>query len=264
MENKLQTNRNVPTSLAHLRGVHDRAKVVSAQHGRSIAAFNLEVDKRKATNARILDSILDAKRKEEMTRLYAEEHREWLKQYRKETSQSRWKDARELNTLRDDATEAKAMLTNPVALATVFGFGTAERNAVATELNGLAPRALLNLATLAVHTGNKAMVGALVVANDKLPRADRPFSSQEIAAAVFGEEAEQAGKLIAEIDKLHAQSIAAVRETEGQPLTPVEKVSFGLRHGGTATSARPVVTVKPKSPVTKISEALAASHDFGG
>ena len=169
-----------------------------------------------------------------------------------------------MNSLRDDAMEAKAILTNPVALATVFGFGSPERNAVAIELNGLAPRALANLATVAVRTGNKAMVGALVVVNDKLPRAERSFSSQEVATAVFGEEAEQAGKLIAEIDKLHAQSIAAVRETEGQPLTPVERISHGLRHGGVAVQARANTTVKPKSPVAKIADALASSHDFGG
>ena len=255
------TKRNIPTSLAHLKGVYDRAVIVHSQHGRQLAAFNFEVDKRKAMTARNIESILDPKRRDEMAKLYSEEHTEWLKAYRTETSEARWKDARELNTLREDAMEAKAMLTNPVALATVAEFGTPERNAIAVEINGLAPRALLNLANLAVRTGNRAMVGALVVANDKLPRAERPFSSQDIAAAVFGAEAEQAAKLVADIDRLHAESIAAVRETEGQPLGPTERISHGLRHGGHAVQPRPIVVVKPKSPVSKIADALKVNED---
>lgn len=250
-ENELKTTkRNIPASLAHLKGVHDRVVTVKAQHGRQLAAFNMEVDKRKAMTARNVDSITDAKRRDEMAKLYESELSDWLKSYRKETSEARWKDAGELNTLRADALEAKAILTNPVALATVHGFGTPERNAMATEVNGLGPHAMRNLATVAVRTGNKALIGALVVANDKLPRGDRPFSSQEIAAAGFGAEAEEAGKLIADIDRPHAESIAAVRATEGNPLTPTEKLSHGLRHGGHAVAPSPTVLSKPKTPTS--------------
>src|SRR5687768_1780462 len=131
MEKKIETKRNTPTSLAHLKGVFDRAAVVKAQHGRAIAAFNMEVDKRKAMTARNLDSILDPKRRDELARLYQSEMEDWVKQYRKETIETRYKDARELTSLREDAMEAKGMLTNPAALATVFGFGTPERNAMA-------------------------------------------------------------------------------------------------------------------------------------
>lgn len=257
-EIELKPKRNIPASLAHLRGVYDRAAIVSADHGRNIAAFNNEVAKQAAIVQRRIEAT-DASRRDEAAKLYQAEHADWLKKHRGETSSARWQGAGELQALRNDAVEAKAMLTNPVALATVFGFGTPERNAVAVEVNGLGPHAMRNLATVAVRTQNKAMAGVLILANDKLPRGDRPFSSQEIAAAVFGEEAEQAAKLIATIDRLHAESIAAVRQTEGNPLTPTEKLSHGLRHGpGRAVSVSPTVLSKPKTPTSKISSGLAA------
>ncbi|WP_373503141.1 hypothetical protein [Aestuariivirga sp.] len=260
METELKTTkRNIPASLAHLKGTYDRAVIAHASHGRQLNAYNMEVAKRKAMTARNVEAITDPKRRDEMSKLYESEFADWLKGYRSETSESRWKDAGELNTLRADAIEAKAILTNPVALATVHGFGTPERNAMATEVNGLGPHAMRNLATVAIRTGNKAMIGALVVANDKLPRGDRPFSSQEIATAGFGEEAEQAAKLIAIIDRLHAESIAAVRQTEGNPLTPNEKLSHGLKFGpGRAVPVSPTVLSKPKTTTSKISSGLSA------
>jgi hypothetical protein len=256
MEQKLEAKRNVPTTLAHLKGIHARAVAVQAQQGKALADFNWQVDKRIADNQRRLE-MTDPRHRGELGRILAEEHKDWMKSFRMETDEPRWKDAKELTALKDDSLVASALLTNPVALATVFEFGKPERNAMAAEVNGLGPAAMRNLATVAVQSGNKAMIGALVVANDKLPKGDRAISSQEIATAVFGAEAEEAAKIIAAIDKMHSQVIAAVRVTEGKPLSSVEKISYGLKHEGHAVQPRPTGTLKLKTSVDRISEGLA-------
>lgn len=263
-EIELTPKRNVPTSLAHLKGVYDRAATVNAQHGRQIVAFNTTVDRRKADIQRRVESITDLKRRDEAAKLYAAEHEDWLKSYRKETSDSRWKDARELTTLREDAVASRSMF-NPLAMATSYNLGQPKRSAIEASLNGLGKMALKNIADRARLEGDKDTLAALVVTIDKMPRGDRPpITSQELAEAGFGAEAAQASKLIADIDRLHAQAVAAVRETEGQKLSPVQQVQHGMTYGsGRAVPVSPTVLNKPRTGTTKISDALA-SHDFGG
>jgi len=250
---------NVPATMAHLKGVYERAVMVKTQHDKTLAEFNGEVAKRRADVDRRIQET-DFSRRDDAKRLYESEYSDWLRAHRKATSGSRWKDAAEMQTLRDQAVQSRELLANPIAIATVYKLGSPERNAVAMEVNGLGPAALGNLAKVAVGSKDKAMIGVLVLANDRLPAKIRPFDSHDLAEMGFGDDAAEAAKLIHTVDRLHAESLAAVRASEGTPLKPIESIAHGLkfeRAGGMGPQPH-VKGPKPETATTKIAEGLAA------
>lgn len=255
----------IPMDLTALRALSTKASELAERVDRAVQAHNAkEALERSNIEARVA-SISNPQRRGEAHALYMAEHAEWLKGHRRETEESRWTPLRELNILREAAMSAKELIGSPIVVATSWNLGKPERSAIAAEIAGLGPAALANLARRAELTGDRNLAAALVVANDKLPRGERPFNSQSLADKVFGKECQAVNDLVKHIDVATAKAIAANRAADGKPLVGVERISNALKHGPAINHERKfAVPSRSKTPTQRISEGLLASEDFGG
>ncbi len=96
------------------------------------------------------------------------------------------------------------------------------------------PAMLQTFAELAIATGDRAMASAVLVANDKLPRKQRPFASAEFAEAVVGEETSAVQQQIASLrDRIvTAKELNTVFERGTS--NPTDKIARGIRQRGLA------------------------------
>lgn len=177
------------------------------------------------------------------------------------SNDKRWSKLKEMSEMDQRATVARDHYT-PIALATSHQVGSEERGRFLAEYSGLGPAALARAAARAKLTGNKVEAAALITVNDRSPRADRGFSSQDLANFVFGEDSKRANVMIDSIKRAFANSMARNRTLEGKPLTPTESIRHALNHGtdGPRISNRGPVTVvklgRDKSALAKLEAGL--------
>jgi hypothetical protein len=89
-------------------------------------------------------------------------------------------------------------------------------------------------AELAIATGDRAMASAVLVANDKLPRKQRPFASAEFAKAVVGEETRGVQQQIASLRDRIATAKELNTVFERGTSNPTDKIERGIRQRGLA------------------------------
>lgn len=256
---------SIPLDLTALKALAAKADLLSKKVEAAVSAHNSKAELELMNIGARVSNIIDPKRREEAHAIYMQEHAEWLKDHRKATEADRWEPLKELNSLREAAFQSKELLGNPVVVATAYGLGSPERSGIANEIAGLGPMALLNLSRRAELAQDRNLTAALVCANDRLPRSDRPFQSQALAEKVFGAECKAVAEIVRNVDALTAKSVALNRAAEGRPLSGTEKISAALTHGNAINpDKRPTLTAKAKSPTQKISAGLLKSADFGG
>lgn len=165
--------------------------------------------------------------------------------------------------MREMASDAKAHYT-PIALSTSTGIGSEERGRYLAEYQGLGKAALMRAADRVKLIGNKVEAAALISMNDRSPRSDRGFSSQELAESIFGEDSRKAFEAINKIEHAFANSMARNRTLESKPLSPTESIVHGLRfpNGPRVTGQRlPVLHLRrDKTALEKINSGLAAAE----
>lgn len=255
----------IPLDLTSLKALAAKADLLAKKVDAAVTAHHRKAELELMNIGARVANITDPKRREEAHAIYMQEHADWMKNHRKATEADRWEPLKELNSLREAAFTSKELLGSPVVVATGWNLGSPERSAIANEIAGLGPAALANLARRAEITQDRHLTAALVVANDKLARSERPFQSQALAEKVFGIECRLVSEIVRNVDALTAKAVAANREAEGRPLSGIEKIKSALTHGAAANPERkPILSARSKTPTQKISAGLLAGEDFGG
>jgi hypothetical protein len=162
------------------------------------------------------------------------DHDSKLRALRKETEESRWAAMREVQALTADLSTAKSLFSNPLRLATIHGLGGEARARYLAELQNARPATIGTYAEMALAQGDKDLAAALISKLDGMSKEERAglkITASDLAAAVWGKEAAEMSDLLSKTDAWSAEDLAAIRETDGQKVTPVSRISHGLTHG---------------------------------
>ncbi len=87
---------------------------------------------------------------------------------------------------------------------------------------------LKNAALLAVATKNKTLGAALVSILDRMPARSRPFSAQDLADKLVGEETRQVQAAITAVKLAAQRAINRNREYESGKVRPLDRVKLAL------------------------------------
>lgn len=154
-----------------------------------------------------------------------------VRNLRSSTEKHRWEKAGAIEAIKVAASEVREYLTNPVIIASMFGAGSTERNALEATLEGQGPATIANFALKAKLENNKFLAAACVRANGLLAANARLFDSKHLAQELFGEDAEKAKVFFRAIELAADKSLHQVRETDGRIMSPATQMSMGMKHG---------------------------------
>ena len=117
---------------------------------------------------------------------------------------------------------------SPVTVLACAGLGTQERTNFQKQLDGSGIVDLRNAALLAVATDNKVMGAAIVAILDRMPARSRPFSAQDLADKLVGEETRGVQAAIAAVKQVTQRAINRNREYETGRVRPLDRVKLAL------------------------------------
>lgn len=144
------------------------------------------------------------------------------------SSDARWQHLKELNAAAESLGTTAALFASPVTVLARQGLGTPERSAYQQQLEGSGIVELRNAAVLAVATGNKVLGAALVSIIDRMPARSRPFSAQDLADRLVGEETRAVQAAVAAVKTAAQAAINRNREWEAGRVRPLDRVKLAL------------------------------------
>ena len=122
------------------------------------------------------------------------------------------------------------MYASPVVVISRQGLGSAERSAYQMQVASAGPTELANLAILAVATNNRILGAAPVSEIDAMPARSRPFSSQELADKLCGDEARAVLASVEAIQTANQKALNANRALLRGRADPLAAVKLALRN----------------------------------
>jgi len=144
------------------------------------------------------------------------------------SSDARWAHLKELNAAADSLATTAQLWASPVTVLARAGLGTQERTNFQRQLDGSGIVDLRNAALLAVATDNKVMGAAIVAILDRMPARSRPFSAQDLADKLVGEETRGVQAAIAAVKQATQRAINRNREYETGRVRPLDRVKLAL------------------------------------
>lgn len=143
---------------------------------------------------------------------------------------ARWETLKELNAAAESLALTAALYASPVVVLSRQGLGSAERSAYQMQVASAGPTELANLATFAIATQNRALGAALLSALDAMPARSRPFSAQELADKLCGEETRAILASVEAVRTANQRALNANRGFERGRADPVAAVKLALRN----------------------------------
>ncbi|NWH07338.1 MAG: hypothetical protein HXY22_01590 [Alphaproteobacteria bacterium] len=144
------------------------------------------------------------------------------------SSDTRWAMLRELQAAADSLSTTALLFATPQAVLARAGLGTPERTNYLAQLEGSGVVQLRNMAAFAVATKNAPLGAALLTIIDRMPARDRPFSAQELAQRLVGEEAAEVTRTIERVRATVQRAIVANRDFERGRASALDKVKVAL------------------------------------
>ena len=136
------------------------------------------------------------------------------------SSDARWQHLRELNRPPTASPPRPSSGRAPLPCCRARWARDAERSAYQEQLTGSGIVELKNAALLAVATNNKVLGAALVAILDRMPARSRPFSAQDLADKLVGEETRQVQDAITAVKLAAQRAINKNREWEAGKVRP--------------------------------------------
>jgi hypothetical protein len=130
------------------------------------------------------------------------------------------------------ATQAEAqrdMWDSPVKVLARQGLGLQQRSEYHVQLRDAGPAEVAHIGQLAVGTSNAVLAAAVLSRLDALPSKDRPFSAQELAAAVGVEEYAKANEAIRIASNRGQATINAIRAFRQGRQNPFNNLADAMR-----------------------------------
>lgn len=144
------------------------------------------------------------------------------------SSDARWAHLKELSAAADSLATTAQLWASPITVLSRAGLGTPERTAYMQQLEGSGVVELKNMAAFAVASGNKVLGAALVSVVDRMPARSRPFSAQDLADRLVGEETRKVQDAIAAVKLAAQRAIVRNREWEAGKVRPLDRVKLAL------------------------------------
>lgn len=130
-----------------------------------------------------------------------------------------------------DSVKRSRSLMTPWAIASAHDLGGERRSRLFAEVSLMQPATLANLARRCEAEQDRELCSVLVGVCDKMAPRDRPFSSQDLAAAVFGERSNVAMQHAAHVVQSADAAIAAERALESGRSDSLAKIEAALNDG---------------------------------
>lgn len=143
---------------------------------------------------------------------------------------ARWETLKELNAAAESLALTAALYASPVVVLSRQGLGSPERSAYQMQVASAGPTELTNLATFAIATQNRALGAALLSALDAMPARSRPFSAQELADKLCGEETRAILASVEAVRTANQRALNANRGFERGRADPLAAVKLALRN----------------------------------
>jgi hypothetical protein len=137
---------------------------------------------------------------------------------------------RAIAKFQDEVLSARPHYTSPVMMLTREGLGSERRSRLINQIEKSGPTELASLAALAASIKDKELGAALLTRNSGVPINERPFSSQELADALVGDEWRKVNQAIAEIDRLTLEAVHADSSFESGKPSLTRTVNLALMH----------------------------------
>ena len=147
---------------------------------------------------------------------------------RANSSESRWSVLKELKAAEDAVSTTALLFASPVSVLARAGLGTPERTHYLTQLEGAGIVELRNMAAFAIATKNTTLGAALLTIVDRLPARSRPFSAQDLAQRLVGEEAQAVMDAVNRVRAAVQRSLVANRDFERGRASAFDKVKIAL------------------------------------
>lgn len=161
-----------------------------------------------------------------------------VQQARKEieanSDKERFTKLRELQALANGAKAARVLFASPVQMLHASNVGSERRSRFVSEFARLGPMALTNMATLAIATDDKEMGAALITIVDELPVSRRPFSGQQLAERLIGDEYRKAQDSLAVARNRFQEAINSNRAFVTGRSSALAKIQMALNRRGEA------------------------------
>lgn len=134
---------------------------------------------------------------------------------------------RELDALRRQSEDAAAHYASPMQMLMRDSLGSERRSRLIGQLEHAGKVELASLAALAVSTKDRELGAVLASRVGQMPHGERPFSPQELADHLMGEEHRAVTAAIMEVSELAQRALLDDREFETG--RPADRVGLALR-----------------------------------
>jgi hypothetical protein len=181
----------------------EKAKSRLESHARLLARHSVEIDKAKQSAAGSLRHISRDRRDQAI--------RDTVRGARAEQARlskdQRLAHVREITELAQTASEALPFYVNPVAVLNRRTLADPKRQAYVANLADAGPAELAQLAQYAAATSDHALAYACIARCERMPARDRPFSRQELADHMVGDECFAAQVALREVELAAMQAL---------------------------------------------------------
>jgi hypothetical protein len=216
-------------NLADYKQMSIRATGLSEKSKNISALFMLEKAQHWKSFEDTLAKVSNAKSRADLKKDFDQQHADWIREHRKKTNSTRWAYLKELQELREESGRLVRLWESPQVVATLENVGSQERSRYLEQIKTLGPASLASLAMKAEMESNRALASALISVNDALPTDKRPFSSQELASAVFKADVDAAKEAHLQIARAQELAMAENRKCEGFGENAVTRLGRSIR-----------------------------------
>lgn len=197
-------------SVTDIRDSLSRARDFGGQHARQIAELNGRVESRRKELDSTLSDLTPAQRVHIVSRALG-----GLRSDLKRASlDARTAGLRDLDALRRRGDDAKAHYNSSIQMIMREGLGSERRSRLIQQLEHSGNVELASLAAVAVSAKDRELAAVLVSRVNRMPHGDRPFSPQELADLIVGDEFRAVQAAIGEIEDIAERAMVEDRAFE--------------------------------------------------
>lgn len=197
-------------SVTDIRDALGRAREFGVQHARHLADLNGRVAKRRQELDATLSDLPPAHRMQVVSRavggLRADLKRASL------DDRVAW--LRNLDAVKREVVDAKAHYNSAVMMLMREGLGGERRSRLMQQIEHSGDVELSSLAALAASTKDRELAAVLVARVNRVPHGERPFSPQELADRIVGDEYRAVQAAILEVEEIADRAMIEDRAFE--------------------------------------------------
>lgn len=212
----MATKKSPPTlthpwrSVTDLRDALSRAREFGEQHARQLGELKGRVESRRKELDATLSDLPPAQRMQVVSRAVGGLRAD----LKRNSLDNRVARLRNLDALRREVADARAHYNSSVQMIMREGLGGERRSRLQAQLEHSGDVELASLAALAVSAKDRELAAVLVSRVQRIPHAERPFSPQELADLIVGDEFRAVQAAILEVEDIAERAMIEDRAFE--------------------------------------------------